>query len=168
MRILEGDDKRNLPEGGQWTDTLIHNVIIASMLLGKPSTWSNEKWDKTDANDGHIELYADAENGAKIHLVVTKGDEYKGDNKIQDAYIKFEDGTVLNVNFDKKYVVNKTHNPPIALGVRERLRGKYDVQCAMVYDCYANKIKNSSVDGFFLQLDALKWILEKYKNICKP
>ncbi len=164
MRILEGKDERKLPEGGQWTDTFIHNVIIASMFLGAPSTWSKENWISTDAKNGHIELKAVAESGADIHLTVKKSDEYKGGNKIQDADIEFADGSIFKVNFDKKYVVNTSHEPPIALAVPQKLGGKYDVQCAMVYDCYANSIKNSEVDGLYLQLDALKWILREYNK----
>lgn len=166
MEILEGEDNRPLPEGGQWIDTFIHNVIIASMFLGIPTTWGEIKWESVEENN--IELRAIAADGASIHLKVEKNNEYSGNNRKQTARIEFEDKSSFSADFINKELIysneNKNKNKRIALAVSQKYKAKYDVQCAMVYDCYANEIKASDVDGLYLQLDVLKWILENYNK----
>lgn len=157
MTILEGFDNRSLPEGGQLIETFVHNCLIASLFFEDYDKWSQPI--KTENEDGIKITIGDEKD--KMFLVLEKKKSIKESK--QNASIIFNDGARINADFVEKTAdFIKDDVPPIKVSVKEEYKGKYDVQCDMVYECYANKsdLNVSEVDGLFHQIEVLEWLLK--------
>lgn len=159
MCIQEGEDNRNIPQGGQLIETFVHNCLIASLFVGLPDTWRNSKFQ--ELSESRIILKAESSDKVQIDLKLIKGAEYKR----QNATIVYSKG-IIDADFDKKYArINmKGDNTSYKVKVAEEFSGQYDVQCNMVYDCYANKMDPSNIDGLYHQVEVLEWLLEEYRS----
>ena len=86
-------------------------------------------------------------------------------NEQQFSRIVFCDGAEINADFKLKTAIYKKGKESIKVGVSSAYSGKYDVQCGMVYECYANGLSTSDVDGLYNQIEILEWLFEiKKKN----
>ncbi len=158
MSILEGEDNRPIPQNGQWIETFLHNCLIASMFAGLPSSWS----DVTSGETGSSKLWMKAKgaNGCDIDLVLEKDSRYNA-GRVQSAKITFNDSAVIEADFVKKTSVYKKDRIELHLDVSDEYSEKYEVQCNIVYDCYANKISPADVDGLYHQIEVLEWLFER-------
>ena len=162
MKVIEGEDNRLLPRGGQLIETFIHHCIIASLFVGFPNNWKKQEF--IHNSEDKIELKAQNEIGAKIKLLLEKNSNNKAE---QSANIEFENGTIINACFEtnEKYALLKnSKREEFIVGVSSNYLDKYDVQCNMVYDCYENKIDLSFVDGLYHQIEVLEWLLNVKKS----
>ena len=155
MKIIEGKDKRTLPDGGQLVETFIHNCIIASLFTGLPEYWTECEFNSNQID--HIDMNAIGRNQSKIHLVLSKKE---GNVEEQTAVIKLEHA-MLTADFKAKTATITANNKTFTIGIKDIYKGKYDVQCSMVYDCYNNGINTSEVDGLYNQIECLEWLMEK-------
>ena len=160
MSIIEGSDERKLPEGGQLIETFVHNCIMASLFTGLPSEWTDERFDSAD--DNTIDFHARGRLNSTIDLLLKKN--APADQEKQIAHISLDKNgveTTIDIDFKTKIAKITCADKTISIGVKKEFRGKYDVQCAMVYDCFDNSIKTSDVDGLFNQIEVLEWLFEK-------
>ena len=162
MSILEGDDSRKLPEGGQLIETFVHNCIIASLFVDMPNEWEDVRF--ISKENSKIEMQAKGVNNCDIKLIMEKQAKNNG-NEQQFSRIVFCDGAEINADFKLKTAIYKKGKESIKVGVSSAYSGKYDVQCGMVYECYANGLSTSDVDGLYNQIEILEWLFEiKKKN----
>ena len=156
MSIIETEDTRNLPPGGQLIDTFVHHCLMASLWAGLPSKWTNVHF-KCRQED-RIEMYARGKERMSIQLFLKKGNSGESE---QSAEVEMENPkikTSIIADFEKKRVTIHRDNETFSFGVSEQYMGKYNVQCSMVYDCFENDIKSSEVDGLYNQIEVLEWL----------
>lgn len=157
MRVVEGEDSRNLPEGGQFIETFVHHCIMASLFSGLPSSWTEVRFAHLE-ND-FIEMTARGRNRMFIQLSLRKGPKVKEEQSAVVVMEKSGNQTVLTANLKQKILTIQNNKLTRAFGVKDIYRGKYDVQCAMVYDCFENSIPTSELDGLYNQIEVLDWLM---------
>jgi len=162
MTIIEKSETRKLPRGGQLVETFMHNCIIASLFAGLPSTWTDVHF--KSLRDDSIEMIARGRNRMSIHLLLQKDSRKQQE---QSAEILMENnGKLMRIQADltKKNAVIYAEKEEFSFGVKEQFLGKYDVQCAMVYDCFENGVRTAEVDGLYNQIETLEWLMNLEKK----
>ena len=140
----------------------MHNCIIASLFAGLPSTWTDVHF--KSLRDDSIEMIARGRNRMSIHLLLQKDSQKQQE---QSAEILMENnGKLMRIQADltKKSAVIYAEKEEFSFGVKEQFRGKYDVQCAMVYDCFENGVQTAEVDGLYNQIETLEWLMNLKKK----
>ena len=155
MAIKEGEDNRKLPPGGQLVETFVHLCLVASLFTGTPQHWETVVF--TGNGSDLIKMTAKTPGGADIRLSLEKNGDHN-DREEQTARIRFADGAVIEADFKQKRAVYRKENTRLSVRVAEPYQGKYDVQCCMVYECYANKVDPAEVDGLYHQIEILEWL----------
>ena len=153
-------EKKN---GGQLLETFIHNVAIASMLLGDPHNWQAKKGSGFTFDDTNSSIqYEGSINGCDIHLYQSKN----GDIKERFAKIEYENANIL-MDLDNKQFTLTYDNKKLLIKVINAYKDNYDVQLDIVRRVYDDEFLTSESDGLELQIEILKWLLtinENYYN----
>lgn len=156
VTIIEGEEKRqsvNESEGGQIYETMIHNVLLASLYVGLPETWKNVK----ATNDKQGGLKIEAQSGeTKIVLIQEKKKD--ADYK-RFALLKYEYGNVY-MNIDTGILtVNRFGYGTATISLKkEYLCQKYSVQTDLAIRVFNNEMNSESVDGLVNQIECLEWM----------
>ncbi len=162
IQLIEASDYRVLPAGGQLIETFIHHCLIASLFSGLPDSWTIQNYTRIETSrQTSIRLSATGELGETIELVLVKGFDSENPTKKQCASLVYDSGTI-EADFDNKIAMIKDiSGKDIAkTSIREEYKNHYDVQCDMVYECYANSIDPSMIDGLYNQVEVLDWLLD--------
>ena len=157
--IHEGADAREWvgEDGGHLFETFIHNVLVASLIVGRPSGWDNVKLAKNKETEVEaIELSASV-MGAPVILSQKKG--VSDAEKTRYAHFEFSDGAVdvdleaqcARVRLDK---LGKT----VRVKVKDEYRAKYSIMTDLVMRCYDGELCSREVDGLENQIEALEWL----------
>ena len=158
--IKEEQEKREWSKdpsfGGQLTETFIHNVLIATMLVGEPKNWAFKPQDlKISSAYEKIELKAKAGN-VPVHLLQSKMDGVKE----RYASIKYQNGTI-NVDFESESLVIKFNNgQELTIRIKDSYLGKYAVQIDLIRRVYDGELDAKDVDGLGQQVETIAWLLK--------
>ena len=159
VHIVEGEDSRawtyEEAHGGHVIETFIHNVLIASLLCGLPTTWKQVEMQEQPS---FVELSAISHN-TKIHLSMRKNAPIE--EKTRTAAFTFAHGKIT-LDFDdcsaKIYFedLDKTTN----ISVKSRYCTKYHVQMEMVKSVATGELLSDGFDGLYNQIPVLRWLLD--------
>lgn len=156
--IHEGQDARRWidADGGQLYETFLHNVLIASLLVGRPCRWEDVQLSQTkDAQVESIELSATS-LGASIRLSQKKG--VADGEKRRYARFVFSDGEVeADLEEQRATVRLDKLGRTLHVGVKDFYRGKYVVMTDLALRCYHGECSPRDVDGLTNQLEVLDW-----------
>lgn len=155
--IHEGKDSRPWvdADGGQLYETFLHNVLIASLMAGRPSGWENAKLTQSKETKT-IELTATVMD-AQIRLSQKKG--VPESEKCRYARFEFSGGRI-EADFETQSVklcldkLNKT----VALEVKDHYRARYSILTDLVMRCYDGEISPHETDGLENQIEVIEWL----------
>ena len=157
VEITEGADNRawafDDKNGGQFLETFIHNVLIASLFCGTPENWSDVKIKRTGS--GSVRLTA--KSGKKsISLKMVKN----ADHESRYARLVFSEGLV-EADFDRKIanVHSGRNDCDFSVSVKRCYMTKYSVITDLVDRVSRNECLPSDVDGLTNQIPVIRWLL---------
>lgn len=157
--IHEGKDYREWvsAEGGHLYETFLHNVLIASLIAGKPTSWDNITLIQADEKEvASIELFASI-MGAPIKLSQKKG--VSNADKCRYVRFKFSEG---HLECDLEMQAAKVHltrlGQTISITIKDTYNRKYSVMTDLVMRCYNGEILPHDVDGLENQIETLEWL----------
>lgn len=177
VKILEKEDDRNLPNGGQFVETFIHNLLIAAEFVGLPDRWEQVEIDfggEPIAEAKHIQLKAQ-KGPTSIELLMRKDNNWiqekkyqgkKDRGKVQTAKLVYEKGSI-DADFDTRTVELKFQEDNeiiYTIEVKEEYKQPYMIQSDMVYECFVEKLNPSGFDGLRNQIPVLKWMMQYCKK----
>ena len=130
-----------------------------------PSTWTVRNFIEQDTEaQFRMQMSALGERGEEIELLLIKGFDDEHPGKTQRADFVFKHGTLTADFDDRSAVITGTDiGESACIEVSSLYRGPYEIQCDMVYECYANGIDPSGLDGLYHQIEVLEWLLD-FKN----
>ena len=157
--IVEGEDNRpwtyDPAHGGHLVETFIHNVLIATLLCGLPTTWDNVNLKEQPS---HIHLTATSHN-TKIALSMTKN--APEEKKKRTAVFSFAHGEItLNFEDCSAKVYFEDLDKTTRLSVKQRYSTKYHVQMDMVKSVATGEHLSDGLDGLLNQIPVLRWLLD--------
>lgn len=157
--IHEGKDTREWIkfDGGQLYETFLHNVLIASLVLGRPSGWDNAVMEKsTDGEVQSIELSASV-MGAPVKLSQKKG--VADAEKCRYGKFEFSDGLIV-ADFERQSATIRLDRlgKTVTVAVKDTYKIKYSVMADLVMRCYEGELLPSEVDGLENQIEVLEWL----------
>lgn len=164
ISITEGEDVRdwvyNKEYGGQLLETMIHNVLIASLFCGLPQFWTNVVYKESKSKDGVDSLRLNAESGrSKIKLSINKN----ANKKDVKRFAKFTfTGGYLYADFDSQTatVYLDGVDKKINVNVKSRYTSKYSVMVDLVERSKIGEISSVESDGLKNQIAIIKWLLD--------
>ena len=157
--IHEGEDTREWirKEGGHVYETFLHNVLIASLIVGRPSGWNDVKLTQSrDAEVESVELSASV-MGAPITLSQKKG--VSEDQRRRYARFEFSGGRVeVDLEAQSARVCLNQLGKTISVAVTDAYKRKYAVLTDLVMRCYHVEFLSREADGLENQIEVLEWI----------
>jgi hypothetical protein len=157
--IHEGKDTREwiTENGGHIYETFLHNALIASLIVGRPSGWDHTKltqWKKGEVES--IELSASV-MGAPIMLSQKKG--VSDVEKCRYARFEFSDG-LIEADFETQCVKMRLNQlgKTVSIGIKDVYQRKYSVMADLVMRCYEGEFFSREVDGLENQIETLEWL----------
>jgi len=154
--LFEPYDNRPLAPGGQFLETFIHNILIASMYTSNPENWENVEiyLDKNYDNSNQIGLSAVyKDTGICLRLEKNVSDDKVG----QHCVLRYQNGTV-KADFKKKNAIITVDNESMIIGIRDEYIDNYRVQIELVNTCYDDRLSTEEIDGLYNQIEVLEWI----------
>ena len=163
VNIVEGEDRRiwanNSIYGGQMLETFIHNILIASLFVGTPDTWSDVSVSEKTAGE-RLDISLSAAKGKteiKLHLAKNAPAEeccryarfVFASGRI-DVDLEKQDATVYFDSLDKDSRVS----------VKHQFMHKYLVMVDLVSRAVNGSILSEDSDGIKNQIAATRWILD--------
>lgn len=162
VEIHEGPEERSwtMDRGnhGQYLETFLHNVLIASMFCGQPQTWTDVKCEHTCHEKNSTIIMTAKSGNANIYLSQIKSDRNEPKHRL--ARFEFAHGWVeadINLRTVKLYfydVASATH-----ICVSDQYSEKYQVMVKMVEDVYNDKYTCAGVDGLKDQIEVIQWLI---------
>lgn len=157
--ITEGEDPRawtyDPTHGGHLVETFIHNVLIATLLCGLPTTWRDVKLSQEPS---HIHLTATSHNTKILLSMIKNAPEEK---KKRTAVFSFTHGEIV-LDFDEcsAKVYFEDLDKTTRLSVKQRYSTKYHVQMDMVKAVATGEHLSDGLDGLLNQIPVLRWLLD--------
>ena len=172
VEILEGEDNRPLPEGGQFFETFIHNMLIAAEFVGLPDSWDKCWFDSLEPpkQEDTAILLNGQKDGTAISLYLRNDEDWKPPEpesakygKRQCAELYYEHGKVL-ADFRTRTVRIKMDDSEISyqIGVKPEYMSPYAIQSDLVYHCFVQGKDPRTFDGLRNQIPVLKWMMQHY------
>ena len=157
--VHEGVDRRAWvkSDGGHLYETFIHNVLIASLIAGRPSGWTDARL--TRADDGGVEAIELSATvmGAPIMLSQKKGVS-EGERQ-RYARFEFTDGLIeADLENQRVRVSLGKIGKSFGISVKEADKKKYSIMADLVMRCYLGELFTRDVDGLENQIECLEWI----------
>jgi len=157
--ITEGEDPRawtyDPAHGGHLVETFIHNVLIATLLCGLPTTWRDVKLSQEPSR---IHLTATSHNTKILLSMIKNAPEEK---KKRTAVFSFAHGEIV-LDFDEcsAKVYFEDLDKTTRLSVKQRYSTKYHVQMDMVKTVATGEHLSDGLDGLLNQIPVLRWLLD--------
>ena len=168
VHICEGPDSRewafDTSTGGQLIETFIHNVLIASLFCGLPSTWDkNAAWKHKESSNASetttIELNA-KKKATDIHLLLKKNAPIEEQKRTVE--IIFANGTITaDLSAQSATITFADINSECNIKVNDIYNKKYHIQLDLVKRVHSKECRSDEVDGLTNQIEVLKWLLNK-------
>ncbi len=157
--IIEGADNRTWTfkekYGGQVLETFIHNVLIASLFCGLPSSWEECRLNTEDENkvtlntkSGNTEISLLVLKNAVPHLVRRKAELVFSGGKITADF----DGKWAKIYFDDL-------GKEITISVKDCFADKYSVLVDLIEGVRDGCYSTREVDGLKNQIEVIEWLL---------
>ncbi len=157
--ITEGEDLRTWVQdrnlGGQLLETFIHNVLIASLFSGLPSSWCNHVLEYPDENS----ITLTAESGkANICLHMVKN--APTDQLSRTAEFNFSGGNIT-ADFDTKSakIYFDDLGKAVTIAVKDTYATKYSVLVDLIQGVTEGDYRTTEVDGLKNQPEVIEWLL---------
>lgn len=164
IHICEGDDNRDWvyreENGGQLLETFLHNVLIATLLCGKPQNWTDVKYDEVMGDNNVCEISLTAKSGR------TDIDLYLKKNAAENELCRYAEFTFANgnitVDFDAKSakIYFDELDEYATVSVKEEFNTRYSVLVDMVSQVAKGECKSSDIDGLINQIPTIKWLID--------
>lgn len=163
VQILEGEETRewalDMRYGGQWLETFIHNVQLASHMVGSPYTW--EQLERAiGAEENELHAY---KNGVRIHLLQQKGVSEEKQQRYLEA--RYEGGRIF-VDLQEQSLRLELNGAekPYYIRVNDEWKQKYVIMADLVLRVKYNQIPVQEADGLYNELLINRWLLEELKK----
>lgn len=161
IQISEGEDNREWAfdqrYGGQWLETFIHNVQLASYMLGTPYTWEQICY-TVQRNKNKLDAY---KKGTEIHLLQEK----KALKNERFLKARYENGRIY-VNLEEQHLELTLNGAkkPYSIRVSEEWTGKYSVMADLVLRVKRGQVPVQEADGLYDELAVNRWLLEQLEQ----
>lgn len=157
--IHEGRDHRTWvqSEGGQIYETFLHNLILASLIVGRPFEWDNAILTQDKNEDVESVTLSASIMGASINLSQKKG--VSDVEKCRYAKFEFSYGSI-EVDFETQRAKMRLNqlDKTINISIKESYRKRYSIMVDLVLRCYEGEFSSHEVDGLENQIECLEWI----------
>ena len=167
VSIKEEEEQRHWvrenKNGGQLLETFIHNVTIASLLLGDPHNWKAKSGNGFEFNSDNCSIkYAGSCDDVEIDLFQSKS----GSIKERFTIIEYENATI-KVDLNEQILTLTYNEKQLRINIINAYKGKYDVQLNLVRSVYEDKLSTTEADGLGLQFEILNWLIGIYEDSFK-
>ena len=157
--IHEGEDRRGWvkTDGGHLFETFIHNVLIASLVAGRPSTWEDAVLTQTEEGGVESTHLTASVMGAPIVLSQKKGVPLAEKTR----YARFEfTGGLIEVDLEDESARVSLHQigKSFSISVKELDKRKYSIMSDLVMRCYRGELHARDIDGLENQIECLEWL----------
>jgi len=163
VKIYEGkDDRKWVKEyGGQECDTFLHNVLVASLFVGLPSSWDKIEW-KKETDKIHLSA-----RWNEVDICLEQAKNVEEEKCSRYAMIQYQRGTVKMDFETQTLTINNTElGEKGTISVRDEYKGKYAIQTDLVKRVYDKEVSCEEADGLYHQIECIEWLLES-KNYDK-
>ncbi len=161
VTLLEGEDQRPWAfDGeylGQFAETFVHNLLIASLFARLPQEWESIRMDNVTSTD----ICLTAQSGrADIHLVMKKN--VPEDRIRRTASFEFSNG-YIHADFDRQTatVYFASLDQACHIAVKDIYKNKYGILVDLVKRVERGE-RSEDLDGLKNQLDILEWIIKTH------
>lgn len=161
VTIIEGGEQRESVRNDkkiQVYETLIHNVLIASLFAGLPCTWTVQSVQNdthNDAKNSRMKIKAHSDD-TDICLIQEKR-EGAANNRF--ALLEYELGTVrMDVDTGVLTISKKGYGVSNISIKKEYMAQKYSIQSDLVIRAFNGDIRCEDCDGLFNQIECLEWL----------
>ena len=160
VQILEAKESRiwtlDPQHGGQWLETFIHNVQLATHLVKSPYKWEQICSTRKACRN---ELHA-WENGTQIHLLQEKGVPKEEQTRYLEAC--YEKGRIF-VYLEEQFLCMELADAgkPYYIRVNDDWKQKYLIITDLVLRVKRNQIPVWEADGLYDELLVNRWLLEQ-------
>ncbi len=159
VTLIEGADNRTWvyekENGGQLLETFLHNVLIASLFCGLPSSWSNPVLHNIDPN-----LVTLTANSGKTDIALTLQKNAGQTQCRREARLLFSGGSIT-ADFDTKEakIAFEDIGKTITIAVKPGFTGKYSVLVDLVKEVIDGDLTTVEADGLHNQIEVIRWLL---------
>ena len=157
--VHEGADSREWvrSDGGHLFETFIHNLLIASLIAGRPSTWENASVSQSEENGVETVSLTASVMGAPVVLSQKKG--VSDGEKRRYARFEFTDGLIeVDLEGESATVYLYKIGKRFTVSVKELDKRKYSIMADLVMRCYLGELHSREVDGLDNQIECLEWL----------
>ena len=148
--------------GGQLYETFIHLLVITRLVLGEPLPHRSLEWKNYGKKSGKINrITANGEmSGVKVSLELKK--EVQDEKPVKrGGELQYKNGKIT-VDFEKMNLTMSLDQRKYIIEMdKEYKDSKYYIQLDMVSRCFTDHIKPSTVDGSYLQIECLQWLMDE-------
>ena len=144
-------------DGGHFYETFLHNVLIASLIVGRPTNWESVQLkQRKNVEVESIELSASI-MGAPIMLSQKKG--LSEAEKCRYAIFEFSQGLIeADLEAQNAKVRLNEIGKTISISIKDVYQRKYSVMTDLVMRCYEGELSPHEVDGLENQIESLEWL----------
>ena len=157
--IHEGKDERKWisEDGGHLYETFLHNLLIATLIVGRPANWENTRC--TQTREGAVESISLSASvmGAPIKLSQKKG--VAESECCRYARFEFSDG-LIEADFERQSASVRLDKlgKTVSISMKDAYKMKYSVMADLVMRCYEGELSSDEVDGLENQIECLEWL----------
>ncbi|MBQ8751539.1 MAG: Gfo/Idh/MocA family oxidoreductase [Clostridia bacterium] len=169
VTIYEGEDNRDWvydrQKGGQLLETFLHNVLIASLLCGRPEHWTEVACKESVQAGNMWEISATAKSGnTDIALYLKKN--APAEELRRTAVFTFSGGR-LEADFDAKSlrIYFAALDKYSTIAVKRHFDRKYSVLTDMVSRVVEGECSTFEIDGLFNQIPCINWLLDLQETL---
>lgn len=139
----------------QKCDTLIHNVLIASLFAGLPQNWTISEA-SVDRNGKYLILAKSGETEIKLVQEKNKDVQVR-----RTASLKYEFGNVeMNIDSGTLTIVKDGYGIS-TIKLKPEYSQQYSIQTDMVIRAYNEEILCEESDGLYNQIECMEWLINE-------
>lgn len=166
LKLFEELDNRESvgKNGGHLFETFLHLAVLARMVIGEDFDFRDPVWNIEDTarhDMSHIHCIGNAID-TSVHFDLEMRKDLKSvEQRERKGTLTFDNGTI-DVDFDEQEVIGKSKKGEELFKIRTKQEykdTKYSIQVDMVMRCFEEGIRPSVIDGSYLQIKTLEWLI---------